>query len=131
MNVNDAFPSRYIKAADLADAAVVVTIRAVEMEDIGQGQKKERKPVVYFEGKQKGLVLNKTNANMIQKIAGSPDTDDWAGVKIRLVAAEVEFQGDSVQAVRVRQMATSKPMAKPMQQDDNSVAPVNDDDIPF
>jgi hypothetical protein len=131
MNVNDAFPSRYIKAADLADAAVVVTIRAVEMEDIGQGQKKERKPVVYFEGKQKGLVLNKTNANMIQKIAGSPDTDDWAGVKIRLVAAEVEFQGDSVQAVRVRQMATSKPMAKPMQQDDDSVAPVNDDDIPF
>ena len=94
MDINAAFPSKYLRAADLAGAAVTVTIDRIELEIVGQGSQKEQKPVVYFAGKQKGLVLNKTNATMIAKIAGSSDTDDWHGIEIRLVSAEVEFQGE-------------------------------------
>jgi hypothetical protein len=39
--------------------------------------------VVYFQGKQKGLVTNKTNANNIAALYGD-DTDDWIGQKIML-----------------------------------------------
>ena len=103
MDINAAFPSRFLKAADLRDASPIVTIERVEMEEVGaQGQPKEQKPVVYFKGKVRGLVLNKTNANAITRIAGSPDTDDWVGVQVELFVAQVEFAGDIMSAIRVR-----------------------------
>ena len=103
MNVDTAFPSRYLKAADLGTSRPVLTISEVLMEDIGKGASKDRKPVVYFQGKDKGMVLNKTNAAMIKKITGTPDTDEWTGRQICLAAVEVEFQGDVVMAIRVRE----------------------------
>ena len=103
MDITQAFPSRFLKAADLRDASPIVTIERVEMEEVGaQGQPKEQKPVVYFKDKVRGLVLNKTNANAITRIAGSPDTDDWVGVQVELFVAQVEFAGDIMSAIRVR-----------------------------
>jgi hypothetical protein len=100
MNINDAFPSHYLKASDLGEAQPIVAIDRVEVEPVGRG--KEMKPIVYFAGKQKGMVLNKTNSKKIAEIAGSPDTDDWSGVNIKLFATEVDFQGETVEAIRVK-----------------------------
>jgi hypothetical protein len=100
MNINDAFPSQYLKASDLGEAQPIVAIDRVEVEPVGRG--KEMKPIVYFAGKQKGMVLNKTNSKKIAEIAGSPDTDDWSGVNIKLFATEVDFQGETVEAIRVK-----------------------------
>ena len=61
MKANDVFPGKYLKASDLNGHEPVVTIDRVEMEDVGDG----RKPVVYFKGKEKGLVMNKTNFSTI------------------------------------------------------------------
>lgn len=99
-NINDLYPSNYLKASDLGDAQPVVTIDRVEVEPVGRG--KEMKPVIYFSGKQKGMVLNKTNSKKIAEIAGSPDTDDWHGVRVRLFATEVDFQGETVEAIRIK-----------------------------
>jgi hypothetical protein len=81
--------------------------------------------VVYFVGKEKGVVLNKTNANKIVAIAGSDDTDDWHGVTVALYATEVEFQGDTVEAIRIKAPAQPKPAAvrKPTQDLDDSEIP--------
>lgn len=100
MNINDAFPSNYLKASDLGEAQPVVTIDRVEVEPVGRG--KEMKPVLYFAGKAKGIVLNKTNSKKIAEIAGSPDTDDWHGVAVKLFATEVDFQGETVEAIRIK-----------------------------
>lgn len=128
MNINTAFPSKYLKAdVDVTDD-LLVTIKSVKMESIGQGAKSELKPVVYFNEADKGLVLNKTNAKMIGKIAKSDDTDDWRGVKIRLIATEVEFQGDIVMGIRVRE---AKRSAKPAPDDAGTVDAPSDDEIPF
>ena len=62
MDINSAFPSNYLKAADLRGGRVTVAIDSVVIENIGD----EDKPIVYFQGKEKGLVLNKTNANMVR-----------------------------------------------------------------
>jgi len=128
MNINQAFPSKYLRAADLDGGDLVVTIKEVTVEDVGTQQKKDRKPVVYFAGRDKGMVLNKTNAAMITTIAKSENTEDWTGVKIRLITAEVEYQGTLTMALRVR--APFKPGATPPSPASAIDAP-NDDEIPF
>lgn len=139
MNVNDAFPSKYIKASDLGDRKVAVTIAKVEIEAVGQGR--DRKPVVFFAGKEKGLVLNKTNAKRIVQITGTSETQQWTGVKIVLFATETEFQGETVECVRVAAMpkngtqapAPPPPPAEPEPSEgelrDDFVA--SDEDVPF
>ena len=105
MDINSAFPSKYLKAADLKGRRVMVTISAVEMEDIGDD---DSKPVVYFEGKSKGLVLNKTNSNMIIEITDSSETDSWAGQQIVLFSTKVDFQSRRVDAIRVDKVEAKK-----------------------
>lgn len=100
MNINQAFPSKYLKASDLEGNAVTVKISDVKVEAVGRDQ--DTKPVVYFDGKKKGLVLNKTNSNKIAQIAQSHETDEWAGVTIVIYPTEVEFSGESVEAIRVK-----------------------------
>lgn len=97
MKISSAFPSDYLKAADLQDQNVRVVMSHVEMKDIGD----DHKPVLHFQGKDKGLVLNKTNANNITHAYGD-DTDGWAGKEIILYPTMVDFQGKSVEAIRVR-----------------------------
>jgi len=133
-NINTAFPSKYLKEADLNGQQPHVVIARVVWEDVGQGAKTERKPVVYFEGKTKGLVVNKTNAQMIARISGTPETDDWAGTRIRLVSAEVEYQGQPVAAIRVREplkaASNGKPAAPPpppQREPGDEIAPDADD----
>ena len=100
MNINDAFPSEYLKADDLKGANVTVIIDEISMEEIGQGQQKETKLILSFVGKKKRLVCNKTNAKTISGIYGS-EMDEWKGKSIILSPREVEFQGDMVWAIRV------------------------------
>lgn len=97
MKIGSAFPSNYLKAADLHGGRVTVVIDNVVIENIGD----EDKPVVYFQGKEKGLVLNKTNANMIEEIAKTDETEDWHDVRVVLYSTRVDFQGRRVDAIRV------------------------------
>jgi sucrose-6-phosphate hydrolase SacC (GH32 family) len=131
MNINAAFPSKYIKASDLDGKTVTVTIREVKIEQIGR--ENDPKPVIYFSGKDKGMVLNKTNARKIAQIVGAADTEQWTGAKIALFATEVEFSGDMVEAIRVKPApATAKaapPVSHPLTDDED--APLTDEDIPF
>lgn len=130
MNVNEAFPSNWLKAADLNGATPTVTISEVKMEDIGE----DRKPVLYFAGKEKGIVLNKTNATNIADAYG-PETDDWVGQKVTLFTTWVDFNGRSVEAIRVRKANGTQPPkkqepAKPNFDSEDPAAGM-DDDIPF
>lgn len=122
--MTEAFPGAFLKAADLQGKRVPVIIDKVDMEDIGG----EEKPVVHFKGKDRGLVLNRTNANMIAEITGSDETDDWVGVSIILYCAKVDFQGRRVDAIRVDapKMGTRQPMRQVPVTDEG-----NDDTVPF
>lgn len=131
MNINDAFPSNYLKAADLQGREPTVTIDMVKMEKMGD----DDKMVVYFSGKEKGMVQNKTNATTIADAYG-PETEGWDGRQIKLVTAWVDFQGRSVQALRVRppdqQNGASQQQNHPAQQ--SHQAPIQQppqQDVPF
>ncbi len=97
MDINAAFPSNWLKAADLQGRSVRVTIKEVVSEDIGDGHK----PVVYFQKGSKGLVLNKTNALAIAEIYGN-DTDNWTGAVVEVFPDKTQFQGRRVDCLRVR-----------------------------
>ena len=125
MRISSAFPSKYLKAADLNDKKPIVTISHVEMEDVGQGENKEMKPVIYFEGKEKGIVLNKTNSDVLATMYGD-DTDEWKGEKVQLYEATVDFQGKRTAAIRMKipTKADLKPEKAP-------AAATADDEVPF
>lgn len=123
MNINQAFPSKYLKVDDLHGKNVTVTIKSVALEAIGQD--KVSKPVIYFEGKDKAFVCNKTNSNTIAKLFG-PDTDNWTGQKITLCPREVEFQGEMVWAIRVSLQKPALPQPKPV-----APAETSGDDVAF
>jgi hypothetical protein len=97
MNINDAFPSNYLKAADLQGRTITVKISHVTSEKLGD----DNKLILYFDGKQKGMVLNKTNANNLA-FAFGPETDDWQGAEAQLYPTMVDFQGRSVEALRIK-----------------------------
>ena len=98
MNINEAFPSKYLKAADIkGHPPVPVQISHVTMEKMPEG---EERPVLWFIGKEKGVVLNKTNANMIAHAYG-PETAGWGNKTIYLRCEAVPFGGNIVDSIRV------------------------------
>jgi hypothetical protein len=110
MKKDDVYPSKYLKASDLPEEGTQsAIIEKVTIEEIGM--KKDRKPVIHFSNLDKSFVCNKTNWNTISKNTGSDDSDDWIGKSINIYRAEVEFQGDMVEAIRVKlKGSTSKPI---------------------
>jgi len=132
MKINDVFPSKYLSAADLDGKTVKVVIEDVKMEEIGEGDNVVDKAVMYFRGKQKALVLNKTNWNTISDIHGE-DTDSWGGGEILLFPTQTEFQGRAVACIRVKlgkALADAEKFVEAIKQDE-SQGVVPDDDIPF
>jgi hypothetical protein len=139
MRTSEAFPSKYLRAADLNGAEPTVTIDRVEAETLND----KLALVVYFKGKEAGLVLNKTNARSIEALTGSDETDDWPGTRLKLIVMKVEFQGKRVPAIRIDapekapKTASKRPVkpAPPVLDDDDEDLPVDeapdDDSIPF
>lgn len=104
MNLADQYPGNFIEALMLpTDKPVEVEIERID----GAGKVKAAdgrpidKPVVHFVGKDRGLVLNKTNARAIARKLG-PNMSRWAGNKIGIYQAKVDAFGEKgVPAVRV------------------------------
>lgn len=135
MKINQAFPSKYLKAADI-DEDIVVTIQECTQETIGD----DDKIIIYFKELDKGLALNLTNAKTISQVLGSDDTDDWTGGKIGLTVMTVPFQGKNVEAIRVKARPPSQSGRQQQQQQRAAAATpeprrprqiVEDDDIPI
>lgn len=105
-DINQLFPSKYLNAAALEGESRTVTIAKVDFEPVGQDR--QMKPVCYFRGEARGLILNKTNATAIASEAGSSDTDDWVGLSVMLTTAVVTYQGRPLEALRVLPATRSK-----------------------
>ena len=106
MKINQAFPSKYIKAADLQGKEYTLTVASVKIEDVGAEGSPEEKPVLYFAGRAKGVVLNRTNAETISHRYGD-DTDDWINKEVIIYPDTVMFQGKLVDCIRMRVPATA------------------------
>jgi len=99
MRIGQAFPSKWLKAADLGGKEYTLTMQRVGMETFGDEH--EEKPVLYFQGAGKGLMLNKTNAEAIAIVYGD-ETDAWAGKQVVVYPDVTQYQGRRVDCIRVR-----------------------------
>ena len=102
--------SDFLKAEDIGANFWTVTISKVDMKNFDDGT---RKLFVMFTELDKGLVLNKTNADTIGDLYGK-NTDAWAGHQVMLMTMPVDYQGKKVQAIRVR--APAQHQAVPQRQ---------------
>jgi hypothetical protein len=96
MKSTDAFPSKFMKSADVKTAPMVAIVSYVTQETVGQD--KRTKPVIYLEHG-KPIVCNKTNFEAIEAAFG--DSDNWPGHKIKIYCAATSFQGKRVDGIRI------------------------------
>ena len=100
MNINEMFPSKYLKGTDMVNRIVNVVIEGVTFTDeFDEG----RKYVLSFQGAKKSLMLNKTNVGILQWLFPDvADTNGWVGKEIQLYTELVTFKGQTGPAVRIR-----------------------------
>jgi len=126
---NEAFPTRFFKAADIPSEGLPLKIAKVEQEKVGPDQ--ELKWVVYFKGQDKQLILNGTNWDLIAAALHEEDSDDWIGKTIELFPTQTPFGKKIVDCIRVRRFrpapaASARPAKAPPDGD-----PDLDDEIPY
>ena len=109
-HINSLFPSQYVAAIDLQGQLVDVQIQTLKFEKVGSDQ--EERPVLYFAGMSKGMVMNKTNARRIAKLYGS-EIEGWFGRWITLYESETDFGGETVPCIRVKERIPSPGLAAP------------------
>jgi len=103
-NINDVFTGgKWLKASDLNGRKFKLTIKDVEILDFEKDGKKQKKIGVTFDGREKGMVVNKTNAAIIAAMHGN-NTDDWMGKTINIYPGKVKFGSDMVDAIMVEQV---------------------------
>jgi hypothetical protein len=90
------FPSKFLKATDIAKRPLKLTIDEVVQEDLNG----EMKAIVSFLDNGERWALNRTNYDVLAETLGE-ETDDWGGAQITLRAEKVLFQGKPMPAIRV------------------------------
>ena len=88
---------------------LVVEITEVKTESVMNADGRNEECLVAHLKDQKPLIVNKTNAKVIAKVAGSNYIEDWKGKHIALYISNVKAFGELVEAMRVR---TVPPKAK-------------------
>jgi hypothetical protein len=123
MDITKSFSTKYLQKSDFP-APHEAIIDTVAMEDVSMdSQPTEMKPVLFFKGQKKGMILNKTNANVCMALFGA-ETDAWSGQRvIGYNDPTIQFQGQLVGGIRLRAAEQAVVAAAP-------AAPAFDDDIP-
>lgn len=119
----------YLKQEDLQGKAVKVILESIDVEDVKDNDsgKTEKKLIAHFLGKEKTLILNRTNCEALEVICGTDDYQSWAGRAVVLFCdPTVKFGGKTVGGLRIRAVPNgAKPVPPPPPVDDM----VDDDDV--
>ena len=146
MKHNEAYPSKFLASADLIVNGqvkkIAVTFEAIVPEKItGNDGGTETKPVARFVGKDKRMVINKTNWGRIAELLGSDDSDDWVGKAVVLSVVKVTMKGKLVNGLSVigrpkpGSVPPPPPPPPPLHEEevdvDTESFQADDDDVPF
>lgn len=95
--INQLFPSKFLKYDDLQGKRVVVTITEAKVGEYNG------KPTVElrFKGTDKQFSASRINCMAIAEAVGSTDTDDWIGKRVTLFPTKIEVAGQWKPCVRV------------------------------
>ena len=86
--IDELYPSKWLKAADLPETGRVATIAHSEIQEFHKpNNKTEPALVIHFEKATKALICNKTQLGAIAEITGSKRFADWTGARLHLKPA--------------------------------------------
>lgn len=110
--IQDMIESKYLKQSDV-DGEIAVTVQGVKRVNVARDDEDpEYRWTVKFAEFAKPMVLNVTNLKRLAKALGD-DTDGWIGNQVVLyVDPDIEYGGNVVGGLRIRQMRASAPVAK-------------------
>jgi hypothetical protein len=121
--------SQWLKADDLQGAKPVVVIESAEVKENTYNGETKKQIVLKFQGKDKLLGLNFTNASHLAELTGTQDYTKWIGTAIKLYATTVKVDGVPKPAIRIFPELPNSAAAATAPA--FSGAPTADDDIPF
>lgn len=103
MDFDTLYPARFLKAGEFGGRDVTYTIKAVQLEELGEDSQKKAKAVVTFGDAPKQWVMNRTNGTCLKAMFGR-ETDAWVGKRVTLFPANITdpFTGEDTIAIRVR-----------------------------
>lgn len=108
------YEGKYLGAWHLVDGQgnkveAVVTIERVEASEIvGEGGKKNKKPLIWFRGKSLPMVVGKTVGKVIAAMYGN-ETRNWEGKRITLYSTVTSVGGEEKDCIRVRPVVPPEP----------------------
>ena len=119
------YGSKYLGVPDLKGQRPRRTIGKVEVAELKEkdGTTKHKR-VVYFEGEDKALVLNKTNAVKLAMAFGK-ESADWIGARVELYSEMTSLGKEGVRLQPLRTVAKASTPKPPVNDPDL------DDEIPF
>jgi F0F1-type ATP synthase alpha subunit len=134
-DINKMYPSKYLKSSDLQGGQFTMVIDRIVHEKVVENE--PEKWCIYFSGKERGMVLNKTNALVLANGLGD-DTDLWIGKSVLLFTEKTNFNGRTVDGLRLAptsgEPAVHQPQPVVVAQNpplSSGPPPNNDDDLPF
>lgn len=147
-SMDDIYGGNSLKAEEVpVNFQAVVTVENVTLESMKarDGEGPSKKLALHFVGKDKGLLLNVTNANMMAEITGTKDYDYWTGHQVLLYRTTVDFAGKRVPAIRIDHPANLRrpvpppavrpvappPPPPPVQHGEPGLDEIDPADVPF
>ena len=97
---------------------LIVEITEVKTESVMNADGRNEECLVAHLKDQKPLIVNKTNAKAIAKVAESNYIEDWKGKQIALYISNVKAFGELVEAIRVRTVPPKSKSKRKLSDDD-------------
>ena len=127
--------SKYIKKEDVGETGKNLTISELKNENIaGEDRAEDMKWILYFKEAKKGMVANWTNLQILAKVTGSEESDDWTGKVVNVYEDPmIDFGGKIVGGIRIRKASGGSNQGEQTAPVEAAPVPNNefDDSIPF
>jgi hypothetical protein len=119
------YGSKYFSVPDLKGERPRRTIGKVEVADLKEKDgSTKRKRIIYLEGEDKPLVVNKTNATKLA-LAFGKESSEWIGARVELYSEMTNLGKEGVRLQPLRTVVKA-PTPKPP-----AIDPDMDDEVPF
>lgn len=103
MNVNEAFPSKYVKGTEIPAIGVKVVIHAVRSEKIQRpGAGEVIGWVLWCEGAKRGIILTAALARQLASVLQDDETENWKGKQVILYPEPMTVAGIPRVAIRAK-----------------------------
>lgn len=108
------FTGKYLASPDLGKNEPTVKVERIVSELVKDEEKKTERYrwIVFFVGKEKGMLLNRSNAILLAALCKSDKTEDWIGHSFTIGVRPVKMGGETVDGLRV---VGSPELSQPLQ----------------